>query len=185
MSMAFDDLPYRMSFEAFLDFEDGAEFRHEYIGGTAYSMAGGTIAHNRIAVGLTSMLLQAVRGSSCRVLMSDVLLRAGTDAFYPDVMVACDAAVHSLYETSPCLVIEVVSPSTEKYDRTAKHAAYTNVESVMGYVLVSGDPTQPWAEFFRRAGDLWVRERLGPDDELRLRHPEVTIKVSDIFANIG
>jgi Uma2 family endonuclease len=168
MSIAFDDVPYRMSFDAFLDFEDGAVFRHEYMGGAVYAMTGGTRAHNQIAHG-------------CRTYINDVLLQAGADAFYPDVMVACGGEVHPRYETSPCLVIEVVSPSTEKYDRSAKHAAYTNIDSVLAYVLVSGDVSEPWVEVHRRAGDLWFRDRLGPTDELRLKCPEMTIPVSEIF----
>lgn len=181
MSLAFDDLPYRMSFDEFLDFEDGVEFRHEYIGGAAYAMAGGTRAHNRIGLRLATRLLAVAEPVGCRVYINDVLFKAGADAFYPDVMVACGPEVDPRFETSPCLVIEVVSPSTEKYDRTAKHAAYTNVDSVLAYVMVSGDPNEPWVEVHRRAGDLWFRDRLGPTDALRLKCPEVTIPVSEIF----
>lgn len=169
----------------FLDFEDGADYRHEYIGGVAYAMTGGSIVHNRIALTLASRLLQATTDSGCRVLINDVLLKAQTDAFYPDVMVVCAPQTDHPFETSPCLVIEVVSPSTEKYDRTSKHAAYTNIASVDAYVLVSSDPTAPWVEVHRRAGDLWFREQLGPTDELRLSCPPLTIDVAAIFTGLS
>ena len=185
MSTAFDDLPYRMSFDAFLDFEDGAESRHEYLGGAVYAMAGGTRAHNQIALGLASRLLPVATAHGCRTYINDVLLRAGADAFYPDVMVACGDEVDPRFETSPCLVVEVVSPSTEKYDRTAKHAAYTNIASVLAYVLVSGDPAEPWVEVHRRAGDVWFRDRLGPADELHLKCPPISIPVREIFVGPG
>lgn len=182
MSSAFDDLPYRMSFDAFLEFEDGREIRHEYLGGAVYAMTGGTRAHNQIALTIASKILPVAEAEGCRTYINDVLLRAGADAFYPDVMVACGDEVDPRFETSPCLVIEVVSPSTEKYDRTAKHAAYTNIDSVLAYVLVSSNPVEPWVEVHRRAGDLWFRDRLGPDDELRLKCPAMVIPVQDIFA---
>jgi Uma2 family endonuclease len=182
MSLAFDDLPYRMSFDAFLEFETTAESRHEYMGGIAYAMAGGTRAHNRIALGLASRLLGAAEQVGCRVYINDVLLKAGADAFYPDVMVACGPEVDPRFETSPCLVIEVVSSSTEKFDRTARHAAYTNIASVLAYVLVSGDPAEPWVEVHRRDGDQWFRDRLGVTDTLSLECPALRIDVSEIFA---
>jgi Uma2 family endonuclease len=78
----------------------------------------------------------------------------------------------------------VVSPSTEKYDRTAKHAAYTNIDSVMAYVLVSGDQAEPWVEVHRRAGEFWFRDRLGANDELRLDCPELALPVSEVFAGV-
>jgi Uma2 family endonuclease len=183
--IAFDDLPYRMSFDAFLDFEDGAEFRHEYLGGVAYAMAGGTRVHNQIAGRLYAQLLAPAEADGCRVYINDVLLKAGSDAFYPDVMVACGEPVDPRFEAEPCLVVEVVSPSTEKYDRTAKHAAYTNIGSVLAYVLISGNPSEPWVEVHRRAGDLWFRDRLTATDELRLPCPEVTVSVGELFAGLS
>jgi Uma2 family endonuclease len=181
VSTVFDDLPHRMSFDAFLDYEDGGDIRHEYLGGAVYAMTGGTRAHNQITGRLFSRILPAADAHGRRTYINDVLLRAGDDAFYPDVMVACKEEVHPRFETSPCLVIEVVSPSTEKYDRTAKHAAYTNIDSVLAYVLVSGDAAEPWVEVHRRAGDLWFRDRLGPTDILKLKCPPMDIPVSEIF----
>jgi Uma2 family endonuclease len=183
MSTASDDLPYRMSFDAFLEFEDGREIRHEYLGGAVFAMTGGTRAHNQIAGRILSKILPVAEAQGWRTYINDVLLRAADDAFYPDVMVACGDEVDHRFETSPCLVVEVVSPSTEKYDRTAKHAAYTNIDSVLAYVLVSGNPSEPWVEVHRRAGDLWFRDRLGPDDELGLKCPEMVIPVRDIFSS--
>ena len=185
MSTVFDDLPYRMSFDAFLVFENGADFRHEYLGGAVYAMAGGTRIHNQIALGLASRLLPVAAAHGCRTYINEVLLRAGADAFYPDVMVACGDEVDPRFETSPCLVVEVVFPSTEKYDRTAKHAAYTNIDSVLAYVLVSGNPAEPWVEVHRRDGDLWFRDRLGLDDELHLKCPPMSILVREIFCGAG
>lgn len=78
-----------MSFDEFLAFEDGAEFRHEYIGGVAYAMTGGTRAHNQIAGRLFARLLTAAGGG--RVYVNDVLLRAGSAGFYPDLMLKCPA----------------------------------------------------------------------------------------------
>jgi Uma2 family endonuclease len=98
VSSAFDDVPYRMSFDAFLDFEDGAVVRHEYMGGAVYAMTGGTRAHNQIAGRLFSRILPVAEAHSCRTYINDVLLQAGADAFYPDVMVACGDEVHGQFQ---------------------------------------------------------------------------------------
>ena len=133
MSLALDDYPYRMSFEEFLVFEDGSDFRHEFFDGVVYAMAGGTLVHNQIAVAFMSRLLTATVVSACRVSINDVPLKTATRSFYPDVMVACAEVVHDRYETSPCLVVEVTSPSTERIDRTTKHATYTSIDTVLAY----------------------------------------------------
>ncbi len=181
MRLVFDDTPYRMSFEEFLDFEDGNTFRHEYFGGAVYAMVGGTRNHNRLALRLATRSMPVAELHGCRTYVNDVLLKVDADAFYPDLMVACGPEVHPRYETHPCLIVEVTSPSTERGDRSYKHAIYTKIESVLAYVLVSGNPETPWVEVHRRAGDLWIRKRLGPTDQLTLTCPEITIDLADLF----
>lgn len=103
-----------LSVEDYLALEEASQVRHEYVAGRMHALASATKRHNTIAGNLFARLRAAISDGSCRVYMSDVKLRAADDVFYyPDVMVACGPeGADPLVEDAPCLVIEVVSPST-------------------------------------------------------------------------
>lgn len=153
--------PQFLSPDEYLALEAQSDIRHEYLDGQAYAMAGGTDAHTTIALNLASELRSHLRGTGCRVFMSDmkVQINQGTKFFYPDVMVTCDPGDRNqpLYKSAPCLIVEVLSNSTEAFDRGRKFAAYRHLDSLQEYVLISAQ--QPQVDIFRRsAAGQWILE---------------------------
>jgi Uma2 family endonuclease len=125
----------------YLAWEEQQEFRHEYVDGAVYAMTGGTINHGEIAANFINILKNHLRGSGCRVLTSDVKVQtlASNSYLYPDVSVTCDDRDRSAtkFISHPCLIVEVLSPTTEAYDRGDKFALYRRSTSLQDYVLVS------------------------------------------------
>ncbi|KJH71501.1 Uma2 family endonuclease [Aliterella atlantica] len=133
-----------MTPDEYLAWEACQETRHEYVDGEVYAMTGGTLPHNTIAINLTSALKNPVRSRGCRLFMSDAkvqLSESGNPYFYPDVSVTChpEDKQATKYLKYPCLIVEVVSPSTEAYDRGTKFAQYRRLESLREYVLISSE----------------------------------------------
>ena len=138
MSLALQRSP--LTHAEYLQGELASEIRHEYVAGEVFVMAGAGERHNIISLNIASRLRTAVRGTHCRTFISDMKVRVDqNDAFYyPDVMVTCDPADHeSLYKHSPCLIVEVLSPTTEAIDRREKLIAYRFLASLRYYFLVS------------------------------------------------
>ncbi len=163
---------------------DGA-VRHEYVSGQAYAMAGASARHNRIAGNIFARLNNHLDGADCEPFISDMKIRIAPDLFYyPDVVVTCDAPGGDPYfRTEPRLVVEVLSPTTERTDRHEKMAAYKNCPSVEEYALVSQDAMM--IELHRRSGDNWQVEIFTEaDDECAFASVGLTLKVSDIYRNV-
>ena len=137
-----DQLPY-MTPQEYLEWEERQPVKYEYVNGYVYAMAGGTIPHNKIAVNLTTALQNRLRGKGCLVLMADA--KVGISQLgpfhYPDVMVTCDERDRTAVKLiqHPCLVVEVLSPSTEGYDRGDKFKQYRQIDTLKEYVLISAD----------------------------------------------
>ena len=159
----------RMSAQDYLDFEEEqVQERHELVDGWLYAMTGGTVQHERVAGNLFAALLTHLAGGPCRPYESDLKLRIGEDFYYPDIMVRChDASLGRkwTYIDDADVVIEVLSPSTQRYDRGDERRVCWNVPSLKHYVLVSQD--EPFVEHHTsRDGEP---ERLeGPGAVLRL-----------------
>jgi Uma2 family endonuclease len=141
--IATPDRPY-MTPEDYLEWEAQQEVRHEYLHGEVYAMTGGTLPHNTIAINLTTLLKQPVRHRGCRIFMADVKVQisaAGNPYFYPDVVVSChpEDRQSTKYLKHPCLIVEVLSPGTEAYDRGEKFAQYRRLESLQEYVLINSE----------------------------------------------
>jgi Uma2 family endonuclease len=145
--------------DEYLQQEALSPLKHEFINGYAYAMVGTTDGHNTLALNLASALLQHLRGSGCRVYISDMKARieATNCYYYPDIMVTCDPRDKetTLYKKHPKLIIEVLSDSTEAFDRGDKFADYRTLASLEEYVLIHTKRQQ--VECFRRQPDgLWV-----------------------------
>ncbi len=124
-----------ISVDAYLEGEETSEIRHEYIGGQVYAMSGGSEAHNLICGNLYSAMRHHLRGSPCKVFMADMKLRlniAEDDIFYyPDLLVTCDPSDNERYfKTQPSVLVEVLSPSTERLDRREKFLSYIALPSL-------------------------------------------------------
>jgi Uma2 family endonuclease len=145
--------------EEYLQMEETSQIKHEYIDGQAYAMAGASDPHLTIAGNLFVLLRLHLRGSGCRVYMSDMKaqIQSINRFFYPDVMVTCDERDRATptYKQYPCLIIEVLSDSTEAFDRGDKFADYQQIESLQEYVLVNTKRQR--VECFRRSSEgLWI-----------------------------
>lgn len=143
----------------FLTWEATQPERHEYIGGETFAMAGGTDHNNTVALNLALALRQHLRGTPCGVFLGEVKLEveAASAFFYPDVFVTCTErdAADRLVKRDAKLVIEVVSPATEAYDRGEKFVHYRALPTLQEYVLV--DVAHRRIDVHRRGADgLWV-----------------------------
>ena len=127
--------------EEYLAAEEKSEVRHEYLGGLVYAMAGETRAHNTIALNIATSIRQQLK-TPCKLYMSGVRvnfeLRQDEYYYYPDVMVTCDPRDKDPRVVRyPKLIIEVLSETTERVDRREKFFAYTSIESLEEYALIS------------------------------------------------
>ncbi|MDQ3686425.1 MAG: Uma2 family endonuclease [Acidobacteriota bacterium] len=177
--------PY-LSVADYLAGECESDVRHEYVDGQVYAMAGASDRHNRIAGNFYVRLSLHLDGTPCEPFMSDMKIKVDPVLYYyPDVVVTCDGQGGDRYTRSePRLIVEVLSASTERVDRTEKLHAYKSVESLQEYVLVSQDALH--IEFHRRAeGGEWTREVLSePDDRLALASVNLTLELRDVYRNV-
>ena len=142
----------------YLDGEESADCKHEYLNGMVYAMAGGTFVHSTVAVNIVSALKTGLRGRPCRPVNSDmrVQFRVGSDHryYYPDAAVICHPVPKgALFIENPTVVFEVLSPGTERYDRSEKKDAYLACESIQTYVLVHSERVE--VTIYTRVGDGW------------------------------
>ena len=118
--------------EEYLDGEEISQIKHEYIRGEVYAMAGASDSHVTISVNLVILLGTHLRGTGCRVYVSDMKAQIETANifYYPDVMVSCDERDRALTNCKkyPCLIVEVLSKKTESFDRGDKFADYQELE---------------------------------------------------------
>jgi Uma2 family endonuclease len=148
-----------LSLEAYLQLEQQSQTKHEYINGAVYAMAGASDAHVTIAGNLFARLLSHLRGSGCRVYIADMKVRIldRNCFYYPDVMVTCNLQdqITPTYKQFPKLIVEVLSGSTEAFDRGDKFADYQTLESLEEYVLINTRHQR--IECFRRnSGGRWL-----------------------------
>ncbi|KST65224.1 Uma2 family endonuclease [Mastigocoleus testarum] len=135
-------LPF-MSPQEYLEWEEQQLTKYEYVNGEVFAMTGGTLAHNSIALNLASALKNYLRGKGCKVFMADAKLGISEIGpyHYPDVMVTCDRRDQSARKIVqfPCLIVEVLSPGTEAYDRGSKFAHYRRIETLKEYILIDAE----------------------------------------------
>lgn len=143
--------PKYMTPQEYLDWEEQQPIKYEYINGEVYAMTGGTLAHNSIALNLASNLKTHVRGKGCKVFMADAKLGVSENGpfHYPDVMVTCDERDRNAKKViyHPSIIVEVLSPSTESFDRGKKFQQYRRISTLREYVLISAE--QLTVEVFR------------------------------------
>jgi Uma2 family endonuclease len=152
--MATSPLPF-VSFEEYLALEETAQSRSEFYRGEILAMAGGTLSHSRIVANLNFHLRLQLQGGPCEVLTENLLFETARDGLiaYPDVLVFCGPIQMKdngqRVSQNPKVVVEVLSPSTEAYDRGTKAREYWRCPSVQQYLVISQD--QPLVEVQTRA----------------------------------
>ena len=140
--------------DEYLDGELETEIKHEYLAGEVVAMGGASARHGLIAGALFAALLSHARRKGCQLFMADMKVRVEqmgeTYFYYPDLLLSCDPQDReTYYRRNPCLIVEVLSPSTERIDRREKLFAYRSIPGLREYVLV--DPDQRKVEVYRSA----------------------------------
>ena len=172
--------------EEYITAERKATFKSEYLSGEIVAMSGASNEHNLITVNTLNVLYNQLADRGCRVYASDmrVGIGAGASYFYPDIAVTCDKPrfEDDVFDTliNPQVVIEVLSSSTENYDRVEKFARYRQLESLQEYVLISQDKVQ--VEHYLLQGDQWLRSELGTlENVLPLVSVDAELPLSQIY----
>jgi Uma2 family endonuclease len=160
------------------------DIKHEYINGQVYAMAGGSRAHGRISSNAVRTLEDALENSPCNVYNSDVAARLSPTCYtYPDVTVTCDerdqATPDETEIQSPRVVVEVLSDSTEAYNRGEKFALYRACPNVQEYVLVN--TKYQAVEVFHRTLKIWEYQAYGPGDEVELASIGVCFPLAALY----
>ena len=176
----------RLTLEDFLLWENEQPDKHEYYKGEVFAMVGGRRVHGCVVANLSRSIGNALRGSPCRVFAEGMKVQPANDTIlYPDVFVTCDAADlrTDMIFKSPMLVIEVLSPSTQAYDRSLKFALYRRMASLQEYALV--DPDTRRIEVFRVGADgLWVLHDMSERSALTLVSVGCDIAMIDVFDGV-
>ncbi|MEH2214723.1 Uma2 family endonuclease [Nostoc sp.] len=175
-----------MSAEEYLVWEPTQEERYEYWDGEVVMMSGATRNHNRISANFFKLLDDALVNRTCEVYIVDVKVQVepGQKYFYPDVVVTCDERdTDPQLVQFPCLIIEVLSPSTEAADRGKKFAKYRQSPTLQEYVLVQ--VAQPVVEvFWRNEQGKWVLSEYNLGDILRLESVDVEIAIAPLYRQV-
>jgi len=186
MIAAKDDRPY-FTPEEYFEWEAKQLERHELIDGHVYAMSGGTKNHSAIASNILMVIKPHLRGSQCRVFNSDVKINTfnTSNYTYPDLSVTCDDRDQEtpLYNTYPCLIVEVLSPSTEAYDRGKKFEKYRRNPNLIDYVLVSSEEVAVDIYHRNSAGD-WVILSYRSGDRVELKSIGLTVAIEEFYEDI-
>ncbi len=171
------------SFAEYLAIEQNGDIRYEWEAGTVHAMTGGSKTHNRLSFRLARQLSEVAETQGCDVYIGDVKAVTDLVAYYPDVMVVCDPTDDPYLEEHPCLIAEVLSPSTERRDRHIKWAAYSKIPSLKHYLLIS--QTEPVIEHRYRTDLGWMIEVLSTGESLTLRCPNTTVSIDSLYQNLS
>jgi Uma2 family endonuclease len=177
---------YHHTFREYLELEEVAGVRHEYLGGDIFAMAGGTPEHAAMAAAITLQLGEQLRGSTCQTFSSDLRVRVLETglATYPDVTVVCGKLERDpespTHVTNPKIVIEVLSPSTAEYDRTEKRGHYQRLASLEALVLVDYERSE--LELWTRGDGAWKQQTFGAGAAAPLVAIGCTLAVDEIYA---
>jgi len=157
--------------DEYLAFERESAVRHEFVGGTVYAMSGASRIHSLISGNVFLHLAPLARANGCEAHTQAMQVRIrhirDTHYYYPDVVLACDRSEDDSHTiNNPCLIVEVLSPSTAAIDRREKMRAYLSIPSLKQYILVDQDVAH--VESLRRTEAGWVQELLSAGDVLPL-----------------
>ncbi len=182
--------PSVMTETEYLEFERASELKHEYLYGEVFAMSGASEAHNLICTSTSFTLYGQLRRRSCKVYQSDMRVRVKATGIYtyPDLSIVCgeaqfmDDALDTLI--NPTILIEVLSPSTERYDRGRKFQQYREIASLREYVLIAQD--SPRIERFLRKDDgKWeLSDAKGLDAKIELPSIGCTLALAEVYEQV-
>lgn len=179
-----------MSPEEFLVWERAEEFRHEYRDGEIVAMSGARRAHNLISVNMTRELSTSLRGRDCETYASEMRVWIPKSRLYtyPDIVVVCGEPqfIDDEFDTllNPIVVVEILSESTESYDRGRKFEQYRRLDTLKEYILIS--QSRPYVERFVKHGDgFWrLAEFNGPEAVLVIESLGISISLTAIYEKV-
>lgn len=177
----------RVTYAEYVSIANDSNVKYEFVSGHIVAMAGGTIAHARLIGRVTSILDRALEGKPCIVLPSDmrVRIRAADRATYPDLFVVCGEPERDADDdhavVNPTVIVEVLSDSSNDFDRTDKFAAYRRLASLREYLLVSQRERR--VEIYRRDGRRWYLDEVGPGEGARIESLAIDIAVNDVYVD--
>lgn len=174
--------------EEYFAWEEKQLEKHEYINGQVYAMSGGSVNHSRIAIRFTTMFDTHLDASSCITGNSDLKVNIlGTNNYtYPDVSVTCDERdkTSTQYITYPCLMVEVLSKTTEAYDRGGTFRMYKNNPALIDYILVSSTSMEIDLYHKNEAGD-WLIINYKPGDTIQLKSINLNFPLEQIYRGLN
>ncbi|WP_207492798.1 Uma2 family endonuclease [Aridibaculum aurantiacum] len=178
-----------ISEQDYLEQERLAEHKSEYFNGEVFAMAGASESHNSIVANTIASLHPTLRGKSCKIYPSDLRVYNPQNGLYtyPDISIACgerkftDDTLDTL--TNPTVLIEVLSPSTEDYDRGTKFKLYRSIPSLQNYVLISSMEYQ--AEVYTKSGESWILTTAkGREAKLYISAIQLDLQLEDVYAQV-
>lgn len=183
--MTAEPLHARYTLEDYLKLEEYANVKHEYLDGAIHAMAGGSPEHGAITMRVGAALIPQLRGRGCTVYSSDVRVRVRASGLstYPDLSVGCGERETDPRDpqalVDPVVLVEVLSPSTEAYDRGQKLRHYQQIPALREVLLVAHDRRE--VELWRRAGEGWDREVVGTGGEVELTSIGCRLEVDSLY----
>ena len=180
----------RYSEAAYLALEEASGFKHEYMAGEIYAMAGASLNHNRIVTAISGLLYNRL-GDHCEHFSSDMKVRVEATATnaYPDVVVVCGEPTFMQERpdtlTNPTVLFEVLSPSTADYDRGRKFEDYRLLDSLQEYVIVAQDKTHIEHYTRQQDGSWLLKDINAPDATLTLAAIDCELPLADIYAKVN
>ena len=187
MIAAKDNNPH-LTPEEYFAWEEQQLEKHEYINGQVYAMSGGSINHGRIAIRFTAMFDSHLENTGCITGNSDIKVKiVGTNNYtYPDVSVTCDERdkTSTQYITYPCLIVEVLSKSTEAYDRGGKFRMYQNNPVLKDYLLVSSTAIEIDLYHKNDAGQ-WMIINYGEGDTIELKSINLSFPIEQVYRGLN
>ncbi len=176
--------PKHYTHEEYFALEQAEDWRYEYIAGEVFAMAGGSESHALIGTNIIIDLGNALRGKPCRIYTADMKLYVREyDKFcYPDIQVLCEQGIrHRKYVENPLIVVEVLSDSTETYDRNKKFEHYRSIATLKYYVLV--DQAYKHVELYEKESkDRWIVTY--PKDQLVFQDLDIVLDIEEIYRQV-
>lgn len=173
--------------EEYFVWEEQQLEKHELLDGQVYAMSGGSVNHGRLAIRLTAMIDNHLENSGCITGNSDIKINIveTSNYTYPDVSVTCDERDKTTpnYFTYPCLIVEVLSPSTEAYDRGSKFRMYRHNPVLQDYLLVSSTSIEMDLYHKKDTGE-WLIINYQEGDTVELKSINLSFAIEQVYRNL-
>lgn len=176
----------KLDLEQFIAWENEQAERHEFFRGEIFAMVGVRRVHGTVAGNVFSALRQHVKNTPCQAFSESLKVKVNENIFYPDVFVTCDKTdlQTDMIFNAPTVIVEVLSPSTQAFDRGLKFAAYRNIASLKEYALI--DPDTRVVELYRRGADgLFTLHDYTHQPSCEFASIECVLATADIFEGLN